>query len=96
MRRYSRNNFQLMSSDKPNNIEEAVLIVVSEMSSEQEKHLKQVRKEDLINEHFGFGIWVRNLLGHWVPPTREGELPSHPDNVSAEIIERIWERLQVP
>ena len=83
-----------MSSDKPNNIEEAVLIVVSEMSSEQEKHLKQVRKEDLINEHFGLGMWVRNLLGHWVPPAYREKYPVHPDDVSNKITELIWDKLQ--
>jgi len=88
-------HFQHMRSEKPENIEEAVLIVLSEMSPEQEEHLKQVCKEDLINEHFGLGMWVRNLLGHWVPPTTEGDYPAHPDDISAEIIERLWERLQV-
>ncbi|MBT7790705.1 MAG: hypothetical protein HN757_17735 [Calditrichaeota bacterium] len=83
-----------MRSDKPKNIEEAVLIVLSEMSSEQEKHLKQVPEEDLINEHYGFSLWVRNLLGHWVPPTTEREYSAHPDDLSNEITEIIWRRLQ--
>ena len=89
-------HFQHMRSEKLKNIEEAVLIVLSEMSSDQEKHLKQVRKEDLINEHFGFSLWVRNLLGHWVPPTPEGEgyNSAHPDDISGVITEMIWRRLQ--
>jgi hypothetical protein len=85
-----------MRSEKPKNIEEAVLIVLSEMSSEQEKHLKQISEDDLINEHFGFSLWVRNLLGHWVPPTPEGEgyNPAHPDDISEKITEIVWKKLQ--
>ena len=85
-----------MRSEKPKNIEEAVLIVLSKMSSDQKEHLRQIHEEDLINEHFGFSLWVRNLLGHWVPPTPEGEgyNPSHPDDISGIITEIIWKKLQ--
>ena len=86
----------LMKQDQPNNIEEAVAIVLAAMSAEQIKHLKQIREENLINEHFGFSLWVRNLLGHWVPPTPEdgGYNPAHPDDISGKITEMIWRRLQ--
>ncbi|NQV36802.1 MAG: hypothetical protein HQ509_02215 [Candidatus Marinimicrobia bacterium] len=85
-----------MGTDKPQNIEEAVSIVIDAMLSDQKEHLRQIREEDLINEHFGFSLWVRNLLGHWVPPTPEGEgyNPAHPDDISGEITEMIWRRLQ--
>lgn len=83
-----------MRSERPMNIEDAVLIVLAEMSSEQEKHLKQMRKEDLINEHFDFSLWVRNLLGDWVPPVGDGEYSAHPDDISGEITEIIWTKLQ--
>jgi hypothetical protein len=85
-----------MRSDKPQNIEEAVSIVIEAMSSDQKAHLRQIREENLINEHFGFSLWVRNLLGHWVPPTPEGEgyNPSHPDDISGIITEIIWKKLQ--
>jgi hypothetical protein len=83
-----------MIRDNPNNIEEAVSIVLSEMSPEQAEHLKQVHKDNLINEHLGFSLWVRNLLKHWVPPTSEGEYPAHPDDISGKITEIIWTKLQ--
>jgi hypothetical protein len=85
-----------MRSDRPKNIEEAVSIVMDAMSSDQKKHLQQIRGENLIIEHFGFSLWVRNLLGHWVPPTPEGEgyNSAHPDDISSEITKIIWERLQ--
>jgi len=44
---------------------------VIETMSEQMDHLKQLRKEDLINEHFGFALWVRNLTNHWIPQHAE-------------------------
>ncbi|MBC8192868.1 MAG: hypothetical protein H8E18_10845 [FCB group bacterium] len=89
-------NFRLMGLEKSQNIEEAVSVVFDAMSSDQKEHLRQVREEDLINEHFGFSLWVRNLLGHWVPPTPEGEgyNPAHPDGISGKITEMIWRRLQ--
>ena len=85
-----------MKRDKPNNIEEAVAIVLAAMSAEQIKHLKQIREENLINEHFGYSSWVRNLLGHWIPPMPKGEVynPAHPDDISGKITEMIWRRLQ--
>ncbi len=83
-----------MKQEQPKNIEEAVAIVLAAMSAEQITHLKQIRKEGLINEHFGLALWVRNLLGHWVPPTADGEYPAHPDDISGKITEIIWTKLQ--
>ncbi len=83
-----------MKRDQPNNIEEAVEMVLAAISAEQIKHLKQIRKKDLINEHFGFSLWVRNFLGHWVPPIVKGEYLAHPDELSGKITEMIWRRLQ--
>jgi len=83
-----------MRIDKPNTIEEAVSIVMDAMSSDQKEHLAHVSEESLINEHFGFGMWVRNLLGHWVPPADEGQYPGHPDDVSSQITAIIWRKLQ--
>jgi hypothetical protein len=82
-----------MRSEKPKNIEEAVLIVLSEMSSEQTEHLRQIHKEDLTYEHFGFSLWVRNLLGHWVPPTDGYKYDSHPDDISGVITKLVWRKL---
>ena len=83
-----------MGLGTPKNIEEAVSIVMDAMSLDQKEHLRQVREENLINEHFGFGMWVRNLLGHWVPPTDGDEYPAHPDDISGDITKIIWQRLQ--
>jgi hypothetical protein len=83
-----------MKQEQPKNIEEAVAIVLAAMSAEQITHLEQIREEGLINEHFGFALWVRNLLGHWVPPTADGEYPAHSDDISGKITEIIWTKLQ--
>ena len=84
----------LKGIDKPKNIEQAVSIVMDAMSSAQKEELRQVREENLINLHFGFGMWVRNLLGHWVPPADGEKYPAHPDDISGEITAIIWQRLQ--
>jgi len=78
----------------PKNIEDAVSIVMDAMSSDQKIQLLEIREEDLINLHFGFGMWVRNLLGHWVPPTDGEKYPAHPDDISEKITEILWRKLQ--
>jgi len=83
-----------MGIETPKNINDTVTIVLETMSSNQKNQLLHIREEDLINLHFDFGMWVRNLLGHWVPPIVEGEYPAHPDNISSEITELIWKKLQ--
>lgn len=83
-----------MGVDKPNTIEEAVSVVFDAMSSDQKEELRQIRAENLINEHFGFGLWVRNLLDHWVPPTDGEVYPAHSDDISGAITKTIWMKLQ--
>ena len=83
-----------MGLEMPKNIEDAVSIVIDAMSSDQKEELRQVREENLLNLHFGFGMWVRNLLGHWVPPIVEEGYPAHPDDISVEITKIIWKKLQ--
>ena len=82
-----------MGSGTPKNIDDAVSVVMDAMSSDQKEHLRQIPEENLIDEHFGFGMWIRNLLGHWVLAV-EGEYLAHPDDISSEITEIIWQRLQ--
>jgi hypothetical protein len=83
-----------MRSERLKNREDAVSMVWTAMSSNQKDELRQIRAENLINEHFGFGLWVRNLLGPWVPPTDGEKYPPHPDDISGEIIKIIWMKLQ--
>jgi hypothetical protein len=83
-----------MRLDKPKNIEEAVSIVMDAMSNNQKKHLHQTREENLIDEHFGFGLWVRNFLGHWVPTTDGGGYPTNPDDISGDITRIVWKKLR--
>jgi hypothetical protein len=83
-----------MGLGTPKNIEDGASIVMDAMSSDQKQHLAHVSEESLINEHFGFGMWVRNLLGHWVPPTDKGQYPWHPDDISSQITAIIWRKLQ--
>lgn len=80
-----------MGLGTPKNIEDAVSIVMDAMSVDQKEHLAHVREENLINEHFGFGMWVRNLLGHWVP---QDGYPAHPDDISSDVTKIVWNRLQ--
>jgi hypothetical protein len=79
----------------PKNIDEAVLVVMDAMSADQMEHLRQLPEVNLANEHFGLGLWIRNLLGHWIPPIEGEEYPdAHPDDVSSKITELVWQKLQ--
>ena len=83
-----------MGSGTPKNIDDAVSVVMDAMSSDQKEHLRQIPEENLIDEHFGFGMWIRNLLGHWVPPTDGYKYDSHPDDISGVITRIVWKKLR--
>ena len=82
---------------RPKTIDEAAELVLAAMTRAQKEELRALRQTDLISAHFGLGMWVRNDLDLWNPanPLRaEPGCFGHADEVSARIIERMWEKLQ--
>jgi hypothetical protein len=79
------------------NIDEITDKLLAIMSSEQMDHLKQLRKEDLIIEHYGFSLWVRNQLNNmpFQPNKVEEYQPTHLDEISSKITEMLWHKLQL-
>jgi hypothetical protein len=88
-----------LSPDKwPSTVEATVADLISTLSKEEKAEIRKLKKESLIELHFGFGTYIRNNYGLW----RGNEAliksacgkPCHPDDASGFIIERLWETLQ--
>ncbi|MCA0395175.1 MAG: hypothetical protein LCH70_13850 [Proteobacteria bacterium] len=83
----------------PGTLEEAVEDVLGELDEKSKISLREMKRDDLIGLHFGFGMALRNELGLWGgnQPLLEsicGGKSCHPDDASMKIIEALWERLQ--
>ena len=97
-----------MSSSKriPGTYEDAVEVLLSELSDKDRAVLRGMSRTELVGPHFGLGLSVRN---RWLWNS-DGELlrscaergggvgveraMMHPDTASALIVEAVWERLQ--
>jgi hypothetical protein len=82
----------------PQNLDQAFALLDSALSRQDRESLRDCRRDDLIQYHFGLGRWVRNNFGLWGknPKLYEaiGVKPSqHPDYVSGKIIHAYWEYL---
>jgi len=81
----------------PKTLDEAVTLILSDMSSENLNILKETERDDLIKYHHGWGTGIRNSFGLW---GANDELiksicntPCHPDDASMKIIEAVWDEL---
>ena len=81
----------------PETLEEAVEFVISSLSKEDRNTIKNIRKENLIDLHFGLGTWIRNSLGLWGDNKKllgtDEYKNDHPDNISSKIIKAVWDKL---
>ena len=81
----------------PQSIAEAIKLLDENLPKKEKKKLKSMEKDDLISLHFGFGMGLRNSFGIWQDTgfTREMKqiMVMHPDDMSAELIEIYWEKL---
>lgn len=76
-----------------NTLEEYVDFVFSELDEHSIADLKKLPKNDLIMYHHGWGTGIRNGCGLWAkdcPLTQEGQ---HPDDVSMQIMEGVWDKI---
>ena len=83
----------------PSTLAEAVAHILSEMSVDDKRLVRETKREDLIKFHFGWGMGIRNALGLW--SGNDALLRSacceglcHPDDASMKIIEAVWDELQ--
>jgi len=86
--------------EMPSTVDEAVAYLADTLPAESLGQLKALAEQDLINTHFGLGMYVRNHLSLWDGESRimqDGKQrfgTTHEDDVSAEIIRLLWERLR--
>lgn len=79
----------------PLTVEQAANKVIKQMSKDDLDRLKNMKREDLINLHMGFGQGIRNDFGLWNGNAlllRNSET-NHPDDASMAIIETAWSKL---
>lgn len=78
------NTVEEIAQDVFNNLEDGDAVVIRTVPN----------KEGMIRFHHNAGMAIRNKYGLWKeghPLTANGE---HPDDVSAEILRRVWELCQ--
>ena len=86
----------------PKTVDEAVDILLSEMSDKDKKKLKDMREEDFITLHFTAGMDIRAKFNLWenkdllqsLIGKNVGYICVHPDDASSIIIKKLWKRLQ--
>lgn len=98
------------SKNWPENVDEAIERVISELSQKDKYILKDSAFNDLIQLHFSLEMWIRNNFGLWENnrelamsliekyPDRIDKLCDsvhvEPDSASMVIIEEVWKKLQ--
>ncbi len=80
----------------PKTVEEAVAIILSEMTGRDKLLVRNSKKADLIKFHLSWGSEIRNRIGVWQSNDAliKDAKVSHPDSVSTAIMEGVWEELQ--
>lgn len=72
-----------------------------EAPEEEQKLFLATSKDDLVRYHDSTGREIRNRFKlwerKWTPDVRNGidHSPEHPDNISQEVLEAVWERVKV-
>ena len=78
-------------------VDEAVAKILSEMPEKDRSRLKSTPEDDLINFHFGLGMFIRNEFGLWAGNKKLlnscGSETMHPDDASTVITKAVWKKL---
>ncbi|MDP3498163.1 MAG: hypothetical protein Q8R84_10980 [Candidatus Nitrotoga sp.] len=79
----------------PQTIEQAVSVLLEQLSTGEKYNIAAMSRDGLINLHFGLGTSIRNDFGLWSGNTTllESTGNSHPDDAAMTIIEALWHRL---
>ena len=79
-------------------VEEAVGILLLDLSSEGLEELKRLTGDQLIDEHLGLGMYVRNRFALWnnqelAKNACGDDYPTNADDASMAILKELWKRL---
>ena len=79
----------------PKTIDEAVERLLKELSDKDKAEIAAMKKEDLIDLHFGLGRYIRNNFGLYDgDDALKTDWSEHDDSCSSRIIDALWERLK--
>ena len=68
--------------------------ILSFISVDDKKYLKEFCEKDLISLHHSFGRNIRNTYKLWEEPLEDIEYKDkHPDDISMNIIKAVWKEL---
>ncbi len=74
----------------PKNLDECFVVLKKKFSQQQLDEFKAIKDEDLVQYHFGIGMWMRNSWGLWQGSDLAKDLErrgiTHPDDMSGYII----------
>jgi len=106
------NDFQLQIDDddndeetgpQPKTLKEAVEVLLQELSPETLAEVRELKTKDIINLHFGLGLWIRNRM-LWSNPelceavlNKPGDwliMPGSPDEAWEPIVKALRRRLR--
>lgn len=81
---------------RPATADEAASYVVSLMSADERQLFLSTPEDALIRFHIGLGTGIRNRFGLWSRnmALRDSMGFMHPDDMSAEIIRRVWQKVR--
>jgi hypothetical protein len=88
-------------TSSPQTVEEAVGLLLNDLSEEAKGDIANVPESQLSLLHFGLGMYIRNAFGFWQGKRtmlesckKAGGAFIHPDVASSVIIKALWARLQ--
>jgi hypothetical protein len=81
--------------EPPKTITETVDRLLTVLDDEHKVAIAAMPQEELINLHFSLGMAIRNAFGFWdsQSPLLNSCKPSHPEDISDQIIHELWQRL---
>ena len=86
----------------PKSVEEAVDLLIENLSIREKYKIAKMSQNDLPGLHFSLGLGIRNEFGLWAGnkdllescASLVGQEIIHPDDASALIIKELWKKLQ--
>lgn len=78
----------------PMSIEEATQEVLEHISEATKHKIANSPRGSLLHFHHGFGQYLRNRFNIWEYYRGREETSLHPDTISGDVVESIWDKLQ--
>ena len=88
----------IRKENRPRTVEEAADRILQLMTAEARSELAWMRRDEIQLEHHRLGRYIRNVLVHGNKELLESAPPGpsryRPDDISSQILERAWQKLQ--